>query len=495
MFACLDAPLPAAPSPQPADSRAARLAKFKREQLIVDFLNRGVSVAEIAAQIGVGEKRMRVVIREILARRMPQPPEEFVAIQVSRLNEALLVAYGAMSGTNLRAVDQVVKIVRELDRYHGLSAVAGRRRREPDRLAAPAEGTAAYGGALVCRAELALPDVEDLAFAQEAQNPLAAPERGEGWPPAVDARPQIPAQTLGKIESAPEPAEAVAPPRAAVIASDPRTSILTSIRGDAASQQNGECPTASGSPRPSGARDDVEDRAVGRRMPAPPRPDARPQIPAQTLGKIESAPGQIAPSPAAKDPLDLPGLLTRGSRRDGRTSLLPVVGYGMHTSPAALCRHAPRLEGGFLPPCGGGSRRGVAPNSDSSEPFQRQMRSERDPPPYPAPTRGAGTPAAVERSPTAKRCVHPVAVVGEKGQLPARDARPEIAPQRLERIDSAPGKGEPSDLAPPSAPDLPVVRVAVPNSDRRQVRERPDVAERHGGGMKAPRSGKRHRPD
>jgi hypothetical protein len=49
---------------------------------------------------------MRAIMREILARRMPAPPEEFVAIQVSRLNEALLVAYSAMSGMNLKAVDR-----------------------------------------------------------------------------------------------------------------------------------------------------------------------------------------------------------------------------------------------------------------------------------------------------------------------------------------------------------------------------------------------------
>ncbi len=64
---------------------------------------------------------MRALVREILARRMPEPPAEFVALQVSRLNEALLVAYNAMSGANLGAVDRVVRIVRELDRYHGFS--------------------------------------------------------------------------------------------------------------------------------------------------------------------------------------------------------------------------------------------------------------------------------------------------------------------------------------------------------------------------------------
>ena len=62
---------------------------------------------------------------------MPHPPEEFVAIQVSRLNEAMLIAFSAMSGANLKAVDRVVRIVRELDRYHGFDAAAERRRSRP----------------------------------------------------------------------------------------------------------------------------------------------------------------------------------------------------------------------------------------------------------------------------------------------------------------------------------------------------------------------------
>ena len=67
---------------------------------------------------------MRKSIRTLLARRAPAPPAEFLALQVSRLNEALLVAYGAMSAENLEAVDRVVKIVRELDRYHGFAVPA-----------------------------------------------------------------------------------------------------------------------------------------------------------------------------------------------------------------------------------------------------------------------------------------------------------------------------------------------------------------------------------
>jgi len=52
MSDCPDAALPAAPCNPSTDGRAARLAKFERERLIVDTLNRGVSVAEIAARGG-----------------------------------------------------------------------------------------------------------------------------------------------------------------------------------------------------------------------------------------------------------------------------------------------------------------------------------------------------------------------------------------------------------------------------------------------------------
>ena len=56
--------------------RAARTRKFERERLIVDSLNRGLAVAEIARRIGVTEKRMRALVKEILVRRMPAAPDD-----------------------------------------------------------------------------------------------------------------------------------------------------------------------------------------------------------------------------------------------------------------------------------------------------------------------------------------------------------------------------------------------------------------------------------
>ena len=106
-----------------AARRAARRERAVREARIVGMLNRGVAVAEIADREGVSLKRMRNCVRELLARRAPQPPAEFLAAQIGRLNEALLLSYSHMHderlGPNYKAIDRVVRIVRELDRYHG----------------------------------------------------------------------------------------------------------------------------------------------------------------------------------------------------------------------------------------------------------------------------------------------------------------------------------------------------------------------------------------
>ena len=316
MSACLEAAPPVAPSHPSTDARAARLAKFKREQRIVEYLNRGVSVAEIAAQVGVGEKRMRAVIREILARRMPHPPEQFVAIQLSRLNEALLVAYSAMSPTNLKAVDQVVKIVRELDRYGG--AFAAEWARPEASRAEPGERSPAFGGALFCSAELGLQDYE------------AAPA-GLG----CDDRPENPAHRIEKVESAPG--------SGATLGAHADTAAGPNDRPDPATVPSDLVPIHGSSPeRPKEA---PLDRPI-----AVPAGDTCPENPAQSLEKVESAPGiglscQTAEA-APADPVSTPdlvlSLLRSGPGRQilrSRWSTLRAGTYGV----------APQHGGGDFP--------------------------------------------------------------------------------------------------------------------------------------------------
>jgi hypothetical protein len=87
-----------------------------------------VTIEEIAASEGISPQWARERKAAILARRAIDPPHEFIQLQIRRLSEAMLVAYSAMSNGNLHAVDQVLKIVRELDRYHGFGPYAGSQR-------------------------------------------------------------------------------------------------------------------------------------------------------------------------------------------------------------------------------------------------------------------------------------------------------------------------------------------------------------------------------
>ncbi len=99
-------------------------ARAERERRVVEGLKGGVAMAEIARREGISVRGMRKYVRNLIARRAPEPTAEFIATQLNRLNEALLVSFDAMSGANLPAVDRVVRIVRELDRYHGLGGGA-----------------------------------------------------------------------------------------------------------------------------------------------------------------------------------------------------------------------------------------------------------------------------------------------------------------------------------------------------------------------------------
>lgn len=107
-------------------SAEAKRRKADREERILGMLTAGTSMAEMARREGVTRRRMRAIVQEILSRRRSDETlSEFLVLQVARLNESLSASYSAMSGGNLRAVDQVVRIVRELDRYHGFPARPG----------------------------------------------------------------------------------------------------------------------------------------------------------------------------------------------------------------------------------------------------------------------------------------------------------------------------------------------------------------------------------
>ena len=92
----------------------------------------------VALRERLSKRRIRELIARSLAERERLPPPQFFELQTRRLSEALLVAYAKMNEGDLAAVDRVVTIVRELDRYHGFAPTAAGARGDPIERSVPA---------------------------------------------------------------------------------------------------------------------------------------------------------------------------------------------------------------------------------------------------------------------------------------------------------------------------------------------------------------------
>ena len=136
------------------------------------MLNRGISTAEIAAAEGVTLRRMQILVKTILARHAPSAPADYLALQISRLNQVMFVACGEMRKGDLKVVDRVIRVVGETDRYHGFFPNADDKRVRPDRLASPTQ------------APLALAVPADVGFAQAASGAMETAARGPATRPA-----------------------------------------------------------------------------------------------------------------------------------------------------------------------------------------------------------------------------------------------------------------------------------------------------------------------
>lgn len=106
-------------APRKRAPRATRDQIAERDARIVRSLAKGMTTVDIAKREGLSARRVRELTAEIFSRRRDAPPRSFLELQITRLHEAMIVSYAAMGGGNLKAVDRVIKIVRELDRYHG----------------------------------------------------------------------------------------------------------------------------------------------------------------------------------------------------------------------------------------------------------------------------------------------------------------------------------------------------------------------------------------
>jgi len=112
---------PEAPGPavKPALRAAPRRKTADQRLRILERLTSGLSVVHIARVEKLTVRRVQQIIAAMLESREIDPPAGFVQLQVARLSEAMIVTRTIMMEGDLQAVDRMIKLTRELDRYHG----------------------------------------------------------------------------------------------------------------------------------------------------------------------------------------------------------------------------------------------------------------------------------------------------------------------------------------------------------------------------------------
>jgi hypothetical protein len=103
-----------------AKRAAARREAVARKMRVFERLTSGVSAGHIAHAEKITVRRVRQIITEGLARREFDPPAGFVQIQIARLSDAMIVAHTKMMEGDLPAMDRLIRLVNELERYNGL---------------------------------------------------------------------------------------------------------------------------------------------------------------------------------------------------------------------------------------------------------------------------------------------------------------------------------------------------------------------------------------
>jgi hypothetical protein len=119
---------------KPVSDRARRraLGKMQRERSIkrqegyFDLLVSGYSIEQIATAMKKSPATVRRVVALALAKRRLDPPEDYARLQVARLTKALRCADVSLEKGDVRAIAPFVKVVRELNLYHGLDIGAAR---------------------------------------------------------------------------------------------------------------------------------------------------------------------------------------------------------------------------------------------------------------------------------------------------------------------------------------------------------------------------------
>jgi hypothetical protein len=115
--------------PKPTSERALkrtagkilREALIKRREAYFDLLVSGYSIEQIASHMGKSPAAVRRAVGQALATRRLDAPEDYARLQVARLTKALRCADVSLEVGDLKAIAPFLKVVRELNLYHGVN--------------------------------------------------------------------------------------------------------------------------------------------------------------------------------------------------------------------------------------------------------------------------------------------------------------------------------------------------------------------------------------
>jgi transposase len=109
-----------------AVGKIRRAALIKRRAAYFDLLVSGCSIEQIASHTQKSLSTVRRTLGQALAKRRLDAPEDYARIQVARLTKALRCADASLEEGDLKAIVPLLKVVRELNLYHGVNIGSAR---------------------------------------------------------------------------------------------------------------------------------------------------------------------------------------------------------------------------------------------------------------------------------------------------------------------------------------------------------------------------------
>jgi hypothetical protein len=118
------------PTSERARKRAAgkilREALIKRREAYFELRVAGYSIEQIASHMKKSPSAIRRAVAQALANRRLDAPEDYARLQVARLTKALRCADVSLEMGDLKAIAPFLKVVRELNLYHGVHVGSAR---------------------------------------------------------------------------------------------------------------------------------------------------------------------------------------------------------------------------------------------------------------------------------------------------------------------------------------------------------------------------------